>query len=192
MDAEPLAAGAEVACSAEDVRADEHALGRPPERDLSPAAAHADRQELERPERLLRHDVMRDAESVRERGAVAVVPVEELDDSGRRSRGTDALLQSVHVDRIDKPDAAAGHERVGAALHELVRDPAEAGVGLVYRFHIAAQRSKPGKSSARAAAISSSTSNGIRRNSSASVSSSTSAYSLNGSNGTSSSGPLCS
>src|SRR5207244_7555523 len=100
-----------------------------------------DRQELERTNPLQRHNVMGHAELARERGTVAPVPVEQLDDARRRSGGANALLDPLAVDGIDHPHLSAGDERVRTALHELVLDPAEAGVELVYRFHIAAQRS---------------------------------------------------
>src|SRR5947208_2772983 len=129
-------------------------------------------------------------------GAVAVVPVEQLEHAGRSAGRSDALLNAIPVDRIDHPDAAVHDDGVRAALHELVGDPAETAVKLVaeaelQRCHIAAQRSKCGKSDALAASMSCSTSNGIRRNETSS-SSLTIAYSLQGKNGTGSGGCRCS
>ena len=43
------------------------------------------------------------------------------------------LLDVRTVHGIDQPHAALDHQRVRAALHELVHDPAEAGVELVAR-----------------------------------------------------------
>lgn len=99
----------------------------PPQRHFLPRLAHADGAELERPERLSRDDVMLDAESSCELGAVAVVPVEQLDNARRGACRADTLLHVLAVDRIDQPDATAVDERVRAALHELVGDtPLEA------------------------------------------------------------------
>src|SRR6266571_717090 len=192
VQADPTPGETEVADRSQRVRADEHALRWPPESDLAPAAPFANGDELERPERFSWDDVMRNAEPGGERRAVAIVPVEELDHADRRADRADAFLDAVSVHRIDEPNITVRDKRVRAALQEPLLDPAEARLELVYRFHFAAQRSKPGKSFARAAAISSSTSNGMRQNSTAKCSSSTSAYSQNGSNGTSSSGSLCS
>src|SRR5438552_5648583 len=192
MRSEPLVARAEVAGSPERIGTDEHALARPPKRDFLPGSAESHCQEVERSDRLLGHDVMRAAGAFRPRDAVTPVAIQQLDHTGRCAGRAHTLLDSAGRDRVDQPDASVRDERVGAALQELVLDPAEAGVELVYRFHSSAQRSKPGKSFARAALISSSTSKGMRRNWTARFASSTRAYSLNGSNGTRSSGSLCS
>ena len=71
---------------------------------------------------------MRDAEARGERGAVAVVPVDELDDAGGLAEGTDALLQAGAVHGVDEPDTAVRAERVRGALEELglLGDPTEA------------------------------------------------------------------
>ena len=64
---------------------------RPPERHLAPPAAPDDRAQLERRSgKLARHDEMRDAEPPGDGGAVAVVPVEQLDDPGRLPELPDA------------------------------------------------------------------------------------------------------
>ena len=196
MHPEPLVPSPEVRRSAEHVGADEHSSVGPPERDLHPGAFVLDDDRSERAERPLRNDVMSDTEPGSERGAVAVVPVEQLEDAGRRACGADPLLDSIPVDGIDHPDPAVLDESVRAALHELVDDPAEPTVELVtetdlQRCHIAAQVSTWGKSAAVAAAISSSTSNGTRLNETSS-SSLTIAYSLQGRNGTGSTGSVCS
>src|SRR3954469_3540575 len=149
------------------LRADQYPLVAPPERHLAPAPLQPHRQELEGAERLPRHRVVRDPEAGGDRGAVAVVPVEQLD----HACDVFQLVDARPVYRIDQPRAGVGGERMGAALHELLLDP------LRYAFHDSTQRSKYGKSFARAVAISSSTSNGMRRNSIARLSSSTSAYS---------------
>jgi len=144
----------------------------------------------------VRNDVVPDTEPSGEGTAVAVVAVEQLQDARRCACGADPLLDTFPVDGIDDPDATVLDESVRAPFHELVDDPAEASVELVaepdpHRCHIAAQRSKWGKSAALAAAMSSSTSNGTRRNETSS-SSLTIAYSLQGKNGTGSSGCLSS
>jgi hypothetical protein len=59
---------------------------------------------------------MRDAEARRERGAVAGVPVDELQHPGRLAERADALLDPVAVDRVDEPHAAVRAQRVGGAL----------------------------------------------------------------------------
>ena len=196
MDCQPLISRAEVRCRAEHIGADEHAAVRPPKRDLIPGMALLDSDAGERAQRTVWDDVMPDTEPSSKGGAVAVVAVEQLHDARRCARGADTFFDTVPVDRIDYPDAAVLDECVRAALHELVGDPAEAPVELVaeaelQRCHIAAQRSKWGKSDSLAASISCSTSNGMRRNE-ISSSSSTIAYSLQGKNGTGSSGCFCS
>jgi hypothetical protein len=84
-----------------------------------------------------------DAQPARELCAVAVVTVEQLQDSGRLAGGPDSFFDTVTVNRIDEPDATVDDKRVRAAFHELVHDPAEAGVELVaeldfQRCHVAA------------------------------------------------------
>jgi hypothetical protein len=137
MHSEALAAGAEVVGSAERVGADEDAPLGPPEGNLLPAAPVTHGQELERPDSLPRDDVMRHAEAVRQLRTIAVVSVEQLDHA-RRSAGTrDQLV----LEWIDQPGLPVDGERVRAALHELVGDPAEAAVELVYELHFAAHAS---------------------------------------------------
>jgi hypothetical protein len=143
---QPLTAGAEVRRSAEHVRADEHSAAGPPERDLIPGTAVLDGDGSEGTEGRLRNDVVADTEPGSEGGAVAVVPVEQLEDAGGCARRADPLLDSVPVDGIDHPDPAVVDEGVRAARHELVDDPAEAAVELVaeterQRCHIATQLS---------------------------------------------------
>lgn len=132
-----LPAGAEVVGSTERIGTDEDAPLGPPEGNLLPAALVVNGQELERPDSLLRDDVMRHAEAVRQLRAVAVVPVEQLDHAGGSAGTRDQLV----VERIDQPGLPVEDERVRAALHELVGDPAEAAVELVYELHFAAQAS---------------------------------------------------
>src|SRR5438270_7930120 len=180
MHAEAPATEPEIGGTAERVGADEDTPLRPPQRHLAPAPLHANSDELERAERLFRHFFMSNAETIRDCGAVARVAVEQLDHPRRSPGSTDPLLDACVGHRVDDPHLPVGDERVRAALHELVLDPAEPVLELVYDFHCPAHRSKPGKSFARAAAMSSSTSNGTRRNSTASESPSTTAYALTG------------
>ena len=196
MHCEPLVARPVVRCGTEHIGAGEHAAAGPPERNLVPGAAVFDGDEGERAKRPLRNDVVPDTEAGGEGGAVAVVPVEQLQDTRGCACSADPLLDTFPVDGIDGPDAAVLDKDVRATLHELVDDPPEAAVELVaepelQRCHIADQRSKWGESAALAAAISSSRSNGIRWNETSS-SSLTIAYSLHGKNGTGSSGCPCS
>ena len=117
---------------AERIGADEDAALRPPERDLLPPAAAQHGQEPERRAReRLRDDVHRNAEPLGESGAVAVVPVDQLDHAGRLAERADALLDALAVDRIDQPDAAVDGERVRRALHRRALHPAEAVLELV-------------------------------------------------------------
>lgn len=134
---EALATGAKVVGGAERIGADEDAPLGPPERNLLPAPLVAHGQELERPDSLLRDDVMWHAEATRQLRTVPVVPVEQLDHAGRPAGPRDQLV----VERVDQPGLAVDDEPVRAALHELVGDPAEAAVELVYELHFAAQSS---------------------------------------------------
>ena len=141
MHGQPLVAGPVVRRSAEHVGADEHAVVGPPERDLVPGVAVPDGDAGERAHRPLRNDVVPNTEPGGESGAVAIVPVEQLQDARRCTCSADALLDTVPVDGIDRPDAAVVDERVRATLHELVDDPPEAAVELV-----AERDSHPGES----------------------------------------------
>ena len=85
--------------------------------------------------------MMRDAEPLRDLDAVATVAVEQLDDTGRRACCAHTSLHPDVVHRVDEPDAAAADEGVRATPHELVLDPAEAGLELVYDVHLAAHAS---------------------------------------------------
>jgi len=133
METEPLAARAEVSGGTQRVAADENTPFGPPERDLLPPAAPADPPEFERRDRLLRDDMVRDAEPARERGAVTVVTVQQLEHARRLAGDADSRLDSLGVDGVDQPDAFPDDERMRAALHELVDDPPEAAVELVAR-----------------------------------------------------------
>jgi hypothetical protein len=131
MHGEPFRAGAEVLRGSERIGQDEHAPLRPPQRYLLPGAPCPDRNELERADAGPRHDVMRNAEALGERRAVAIVPIEQLQDARRSAGCANTLVQPVPVERVDQPDAAVRDERVRAALHELVGDPAESAFELV-------------------------------------------------------------
>ena len=131
MHRQPLIAGPVIPRSAEQIGADEHAAIGPPERDLVPRPAVPDGDAGERAQRPLRNNVVPDTEASGESGAVAVVPVEQLEDARGCPGRADPLLDTVSVDGIDHPDAAVLDEGVRATLHELVDDPAEAAAELV-------------------------------------------------------------
>jgi len=131
VDCQPVVRGAVVRRGPEHVGADEHAAVGPPERDFLPGTAVLDVDAGERTERAVRDEVVADAEPSSERGAGTVVPVEQLDHACGGAGGPDAFLHAVPVDGVDHPDAAVHDERVRAALHELVDNPAEAAVELV-------------------------------------------------------------
>ncbi len=131
MHSEEVLAGSVVARRAEGVATREYPLFLPPKRDLLPVTACADHTEDERSERLARHHMVRHAELLRERSAVAVVAVEQLDHARRLARRADPFFDPLAVDRVEEPDSAVGYERMGTALEELVLDqPLEAGVKL--------------------------------------------------------------
>jgi hypothetical protein len=147
MHCQALMAGPVIRRGAGHIGADEHAAVGPPERDLVPRVAVPDGDAGERAQRPLRNDVVPDTEPGSESGAVAVVAVEQLEDTRGCTLRADPLLDTVSIDGIDRPDAAVLDEGVRATLHELIDDPAEAPVELVakpelHRCHIAAQRSK--------------------------------------------------
>jgi hypothetical protein len=147
MDRQSLVARSVIPRSAEHIGADKHAAIGPPERDLVPRLAVSDRDASERAQRALRNNMVPDTEPSGEGGAVAVVPVEQLEDARGRARRADPLLDTVSVDGIDHPDATVLDEGVRATLHELVDDPAEPAAELIakaeaQRCHIAAHCSK--------------------------------------------------
>jgi hypothetical protein len=105
----------------------------PPERGLLPEAALADEQELERDavEPSERHDVMRNAEARGEGGAVAIVPVKQLDHPAGLAEGANPLVNTLAVDRVDDPDPPVCQQSVRRSLHPPDLDPAEAPLALV-------------------------------------------------------------
>ena len=131
MNPERLIACVEVVHRAERISADEHTSLGPPEGDFLPPAAHPDRNELEWRQARRGYDMVRHAKTLRQLGAVTVVPVEQLQDPGRLAGGADPILHAVAQDWIDRPDAAGSDEHVRTARHELIHDPTEAAVELV-------------------------------------------------------------
>jgi hypothetical protein len=131
MHGETFAVGEEVVRRPECVAAEQDSPVRPPERDLVPEASTLDGSEFERADGVARHDVMRNAKPGGERRTVTLMAIEQLEDAGRSPGGTNSLVETVPVERIDQPDTAAVDERVRAALHELLRDPAESRLELV-------------------------------------------------------------
>jgi DNA polymerase (family 10) len=133
MDSERLALGAEVAEAAERVGADEDPLLREPEGDLLPDSPVEDRARLEPVGSF--EDVERNPEPRGDCGAVALVPVEELDDPGRFAERADPLVQSWAVDGVRQPDAPAGTNRVrGSRNLRFLEVPREALLELVGEF----------------------------------------------------------
>ena len=111
----------------ERVGDDERPRLRPPERRLAPALPSQDRDERERAVRdLVGRDEVRDAEPRRERRAVAIVAVEELDHARGLAEAERSLDRVGPVERVDEPDLPVGGERMRGARHRLVDDPAEA------------------------------------------------------------------
>jgi len=137
MHREPFIPRAEVRRSAEHVGTDEHAAVGPPECHLVPRPAVLDGDARKRADRSLRNDMVTNTEPRGEGRAVAVVPVEQLEDARRSARCADSLLDAFCVDGVYDPDAAVLDERVRATLHELRDDPAESAVELVAKsdFH---------------------------------------------------------
>jgi hypothetical protein len=131
MHGETFAVGEEVVRRSECVAAEKDCRLRPPERDLVPEASVLDRHELERADSVAWHTMMRYAQSGGERGAVALMAIEQLEDAGRSAGGMNSLVEALPVERVDQPDTTVLDERVRAALHEFVRDPAESRLELV-------------------------------------------------------------
>jgi len=140
MHCEPFTPRAEVRRGAEHVGTDEHVAVGPPERHLVPRPAVLDGDARKGADRSLRNDVVTNTEPRGEGRAVAVVPVEQLEDARRSARCANSLLDAFRVDGVYDPDAAVFDERVRATLHELRDDPAEPAVELV-----AESDSHPGK-----------------------------------------------
>jgi len=121
MQAEPLARRAKVGDRSERVRADEHTLLGPPERDFLPDALARDREELERRAVDLpgRNEMMRNPEPGGDCAAVTVVAVEELEHPVGLPQPARPLLRLEPGEGIDQPHAAVGYERVRRAGHRL-------------------------------------------------------------------------
>jgi hypothetical protein len=144
MHGESFPAGEKVAGRPERIAAGENATPGPPEANLLPPTTRPDRNELEWRHAGGRHHMMRNAETGRQLGAIAVVAVEQLQNPRRFSGCPDPVFYSVTEERVDHPDAPVDDERVRAARHEPFDEPAEAAVELVaepdlHRCHIAAQ-----------------------------------------------------
>ncbi len=124
-------------CREEPVRADrlgddERPLGRPPECRLAPAPGALHHDDLEWAVRnRVRNDEVRDAELARDRGTVAVVPVEQLKNGARLADFAGAGERGLVADRVDEPDAPAGRKRVRRPGRGLVDEPREAGCAAV-------------------------------------------------------------
>src|SRR5437762_11928930 len=99
MDAEALASCRERPGS-DSFGNDENTPFGPPECDLFPLPRIDDAMELKRAGRLVRQNVQRDAQAIRQGAAVPVVPVDQLQDAGRLTGRADPLLDPVTVHRI--------------------------------------------------------------------------------------------
>lgn len=132
VDAELAGADREGLVAADHLGHDQRPLLGPPERGLAPVR---DPNDGDRLEGRLRHDVghpqVRHLEAGRERRAVAVVAVEQLQHGSRLAKCRHPLDRLGLVDRIDHPDSPVRHERVRGALHAVVQHPAEAKLELV-------------------------------------------------------------
>ncbi len=112
MHRQSLLAGSVIPRSAEHIGADKHAAIWPPKRNFVPRLGAPDGDEGERAQRALRNEVVPNTEPSGEGGAVAVVPVEQLEYARGCTRSADPLLDTVSVDGIDHPDAAILDEGV--------------------------------------------------------------------------------
>lgn len=74
---------------------------------------------------------MRNGEALGKRPAVAVVAVQELNDSGRLTGCAAALFDAVTLHGVYQPDTALHDESVRAPKQELVDDPAESALELI-------------------------------------------------------------
>jgi hypothetical protein len=149
VDGQSLIPCSKVRRGAERIRTGEHPPAWPPERDLVPRAAVLDGKAGERTERASRNYVVANAEPRGEGSAVAVVPVEQLDNARGCAGRTNPFLDVLSIYRIDHPDAAVHDEGVRAPLHELVDNPAEARVELVAETNLHSGESTDGVSGRR-------------------------------------------
>ena len=153
MDADLLTGRDEVANAPERIGAHEDSLAGKPESDLQPVLPADDRQHDERPYRPVceRSHLQRHAEPPCNLGAVALVPVEELDDPGRLAQRGDALVQALSVDDVGQPDTVTGEHGVRGASQEVALGrPAKALLELVAEtelhgntIHVMASRNGP-------------------------------------------------
>ena len=153
MDADLLTGRDEVADAPERIGTHQDALAGKPESDLQPVLPADDRQHDERPSRPVceRSHVQRHAEPPCNLGAVALVPVEELDDPGRLAQHGDPLVQILSVDDVGQPDTVTGEHGVRGASQEVALGrPAKALLELVAEtelhgntIHVMASRNGP-------------------------------------------------
>src|SRR5919109_151982 len=130
-------ATAEAPSGGGSVAAEEHPLLRPPQRDLPPEPVARDRYRVERRsgDTLEGDDVVRHAEAAGEGGAVAAMPVEELDHARGLAEPSDPGLDAGRVDGIEDPHPSLGAQHVRAPRQPLLLDPAEAPRRLVAERH---------------------------------------------------------
>jgi len=140
MNTELLTGRSEIWSRTERLRHNESALLGPPERDLFPEGGANDskRTKWRSWHACEGSYVQRHVVAPGESGAVAAVPVEELDHSCRPAERTDALIQSAAVDRIDDPHVGSVYQGMRRATHVrgLGGDPAEAELKLVAETNV--------------------------------------------------------
>ena len=113
VDTQRLSTCSKVGEAAERVGAHEDPLRRKPEGDLPPEPAPDEGQHDKRRARDLRErcHVERDAKPLGDRGAVPLVPVDELDHACRVTERAYSLVDAPAVDHVGQPDAAPDFER---------------------------------------------------------------------------------
>jgi DNA polymerase (family 10) len=134
VDADRLVGGAEVADRAERVADDQDPLRGEPERHLLPEPAADDRDHLERRvgDSVEGRHVERDAEAARDRGAVALVTVEELDHASGLPELRDSLVDPGPVEDVSQPNGVPDSNRVRGSFEAIAfRRPADAVLELV-------------------------------------------------------------
>jgi len=126
MHADRPRADRERRCRAHGLGHDEHGLGRPPQRRLPPRRPADDRHELERRRRQCVgiHDVLH-AEPGSDRGAVAVVAVEQPQDAGGLAEHGHRRHRRRLVDRVHEPNTAVDRQCVARSRHRLTHHPGQ-------------------------------------------------------------------
>ena len=112
LDANGLSAGGEELVRADRLGDDERACGGPPQRGLAPRTVAREADRLERAVReRVGDDEVRDAELRRDSCAVAVVPVEQLDDSSRTGSTSQTRASSASACEVRVAGSSTIHEK---------------------------------------------------------------------------------